>query len=248
MPELRHLTKAPITEALFDIRVKARPGFEASNFDKLKSKLSDRFPDIKDMRGGKFTLQFQPKGDPISSMNDLGLQGYFFGSDAEKLIAQFRIDGFTLNKLKPYTDWDELLPIFIELWQDYLSIADPEAVTRQALRYINHIPIISDFVDFDEYLRAAPQIPPELPQLLAAFFSRVTIIDNERSLAANVVQAFEHKPGQSGITIILDIDAYKQVDLSHDDETLIDNFSQLREFKNMIFFNYLNEKTLGLFE
>ena len=248
MPEPRHLNNAPITEALFDIRVKARSDFKVTDFSDLKVRLQDRFPEVEERHEGKVRLQIQKKSGPSTSLENFGLNGYFFKSKAENLIAQFRVDGFTLNKLKPYSDWEELFPIVLELWDLYCSIAEPEAVTRQAVRCINRIPNKSDFIDFDEYLRAAPQIPQELPQLLGAFLSRVTIMDNEYSVAAHVVQAFEFTPGQSGITIILDIDAFKEVDILPGDKPLIENFSQLRKWKNLIFFNYLTEKTLGLLE
>jgi len=246
--EPRYLTNAPITEALFDIRVKSRSDFTVTKFSDLKAKLKDRFPEVQERYGSKFKLQLKPNVKPTTSLENIGLQGYFFKSETENLIAQFRIDGFTLNKLKPYTNWDELFPTALELWEQYCSIAEPEAVTRQALRYINHIPIKSEFVDLDDYLRVAPKIPPELPQSLDAFISRVTIVDGKNSVAARVVQAGERKLGQFGLTIILDIDAFIQVDISPGDRVLVENFYQLRKFKNKIFFNYLTDKTLGLLE
>ena len=203
---------------------------------------------VEERRGGKITIQIPAGEEVAAAVEDLGLQGYFFKAEEENLIAQFRLDGFTLNKLRPYTNWEELLPTAMELWNTYYSHARPEAITRLALRYINHIPIKGDYIDFDEYLTSGPQIPSELPQTLRGFFSRVTIVDDDHSISANVAQAYESDPATQGIRLILDIDAFKHVDMSPDAPELVGMFSQLREFKNLIFFNYLTERTLEMFQ
>ncbi len=247
MPQPRHLQSAPITEAIIDLRVKARPGFSAQEFSSLKPTLADSFPKVEERRGGKVTFNFSPVGAEPPALEDLGPQGYFFKSSDEKLVAQFRIDGFTLNRLKPYTSWEQLRPVAVGLWQQYCSVAFPEAVTRIALRYINHVPLPSDFSDFACYLRAAPPVPPELPQQVSAFFSRITIHDRERFLVAHIAQVLDRDPANR-IRLILDIDAFKEVDISPKDLDLEAGLAQLHEFKNMIFFNHLTEEMLRHFE
>lgn len=248
MAKPRHLHHAPITEALVDIRVKTRPGFDVGRFSDLKASLSQRFPKVEERRGGQFTLRFPPAPDGPPAFEELGLQGYFFKNSTEDLIAQFRADGFTLNKLKPYSSWDDLLPSALELWQLYQATSSPEAVTRVALRYINHITVPHQRVDFDQFFTAAPQVPPALPQLLRGFLYRVTIVNPEAQLSAHVVQALDPSLPQPGVTVILDIDAFRDVDFSPSDPQLEAHFRDLHDFKNMIFFNYLTEETVRLFE
>lgn len=243
-----HLSSAPITEAIFDIRVKARPDFQVSDFVGLKTELQEIFPKVEERRGGQVTFRLEPSGSGTPQppdMQDLGLQGFFFKSEDEKLIAQFRVDGFTLNKLKPYSSWDELEPLVRNLWTKYVTIAQPVTVTRCALRYINHIIINQTQFDFDEYLRASPQIPAELPQVLNDFLSRVTIVDEDNQVAARVTQVFEPRQLVASTPIILDIDAFKNVDIPPSDSILWDIFSSLRTFKNKVFFNFVTEKTIG---
>lgn len=248
MPEIRHLRFAPIKEAIIDIRVKAHSGFNVEEFSKLKPSMEKDFPVIEEMRGGRVIFQVMPNEPKAPEIEDLGLQGFFFKNQNQDTIAQFRIDGFSLNKLKPYTSWEELRPLAIDLWEKYRSIANPEAVTRIALRYINHITINETNLDFDEYLRAAPQVPPELPQTISRFFYRTTIVEPENNNFVHVTQAFEPQSSPSGIMIILDIDAYKDIAIASDDPTLFNYFWTLRSLKNKVFFNYLTEKTIGLFE
>lgn len=248
MPPPRHLRNAPITEAIFDFRVKARAGFRGEDFASLRSQLADRFPKMEDRRGLQATFEvIEGKGRP-PVFQDLGLQGYFFKTADEKTVAQFRVDGFTFNRLHPYTSWEELFPLVIELWRLYSAIARPEVITRLALRYINHIPLPPGPVMFETYLRSAPVVPPELPQHVSSFLTRVTIHDPAMDIAAHVTQALAANASGRQPAVILDIDAFKQGEFAIDDPAIEETFKRLRDFKNLIFFNSLTEETLRQFE
>ncbi len=182
----KHLRNAPITEAVFDFRVKARAGFRPEEFAGLRPQLADRFPKLEERRG----LQVPGKGQP-ASVEDLGLQGYFFKAADDRQVAQFRVDGFTFNRLHPYTKWEELFPLALQLWRQYCAIARPEVITRLAVRYINRIPLPPGRFELETYLRAAPVVPPELPQHVSGFLTRVTIQDPATGIAAVIAQALE---------------------------------------------------------
>jgi len=244
---IRHLKNAPITEAIIDVRVKARANFRAEEFAALRPQLSNQFPKMEEQRGKEALLQLVAKETKPPIIQDLGLRGLFFKTADEKSIAQFRIDGFTFNRLKPYTSWEEIFPLAMELWERYRRLAEPEAVTRLAVRYINPIPLIPSTGDFAEYLRAAPVIPPELPQHVSRFVSRITIHDPDTHLAANIGQVLEVKADKS-ITLILDIDAYREVSLDSADPVMGAIFEDLRVFKNKIFFSSITEQALRRFE
>ena len=251
MPTPRHLQNAPITEAIIDFRVKARPDLRAEDFGAVKDRLAARLPKVEERRGLQARIELlkakgEQPGPPL--VQDLGLQGYFFRSQDEKIIAQFRIDGFTLNRLRPYTSWEDIFPQAMELWRLYLRVAKPIAVIRPAVRYINHIPLPSGTEKFENYLRAAPAIPPELPQYVSSFLTRVTIHNPEDHVAAHVTQALQPTTDMQRLTVILDIDAYKEAELSVEDPAIERIFMQLRAFKNMIFFNSLTDQALRQFE
>lgn len=248
MLRVRHLRNAPITEAIIDFRVKARASFRAEEFAALKPRLADRFPKPDERQGVEATFRIVAGRGQPPTIQDLGLQGYFFKTSDEKSIAQFRTDGFTFNRLRPYTSWEEIFPLAMELWELYRDVANPEAVTRLAVRYINHIPLPPTLSDFAQYLRAAPVIPPELPQHVSRFLTRVTIHDPTQKLAAHVAQALETNTATRTITVILDIDAYKEVDSDPTDAAIEATFEGLRAFKNQIFFSSLTDEALRMFE
>lgn len=251
MQEPRHLRNAPITEAIIDFRVKARAGFRPEDFADLKTRLSERFPKVDEHRGLQVTLgvikgQVQP---PV--VQGPGLKGYFFKSSDEKTIAQFRADGFTFNRLRPYTSWEDLFPQAIELWSLYCIISKPEVVTRLAVRDINRIELPGGSVTLEtlkSHLRATPVIPPELPQSIISFLTRVTIRDTATDIAAHIAQALEGSAPGKQPAVILDIDAFMEREFSVDDPAIEQTFGQLREFKNLIFFNSLTDDALRRFE
>ena len=247
MPAPRHLRYAPITEAIIDFRVKAHPEFRPKAFTSLQTQLSSRFPKMDEYRGLQATFgMIRGRGQP-PVVQDLGLQGYVFKTSDEKTIAQFRVDGFTFNRLRPYTGWEELFPQALDLWHLYSRVSGPEVITRLAVRYINRITLPAGAITFETYLRAAPVIPPELPQSISSFLTRVTIADPHTDIAAHVAQALEANTPEQHLIVILDIDAYKQSEFAVDDPMIEQILQQLREFKNQIFFNSLTEETLRQF-
>src|SRR6266487_4979419 len=114
MSEIRHLRAAPITEAIIDIRVKARSGFNIENFNDIIPAMKENFPIIEQINGSQVSFQVKSNETSFPNIKDLGIQGYFFKTQDKKTIAQFRVDGFTFNKLKPYTSWEELQPLAID--------------------------------------------------------------------------------------------------------------------------------------
>ena len=248
MPTARHLKNAPITEAIIDFRVKARSDLRAENVAAVKDRLSNQLPKVEEMRGLKATIQVPTGQGQPPIVQELGLLGYFFKSQDEKVIAQFRIDGFTFNRLRPYTSWEDIFPQAMELWRLYVEVATPLAVTRVAVRFINHVPLPAGAAKFENYLRAAPVVPSELPQYVSSFLTRVTVRNPEDAIAAHITQALQPTSDAQRLTVILDIDAYKEADLLPEDPAIEHTFIQLGLFKNVIFFNSLTDQTLRQFE
>lgn len=248
MPTPRHLRNAPITEAIIDFRIKARPDLNAEDFGNVKNRLSTRLPKTEELRGIQAMIKVLKGEGQAPVVQDLGLQGYLFKSEDEKVIGQFRVDGFTFNRLRPYTSWEDIFPRAMELWRLYLEVAEPLAVTRLAVRYINHVPLPAGAEKFENYLRVAPLVPPELPQRVTSFLTRVTIHNPDDAIAAHVTQALQPTTEAQMFTVILDIDAYKEAEFSPEDPAIERTLQQLRAFKNLIFFNSLTDETLRQFE
>jgi len=248
MAEPRHLNNAPIREAIIDFRVKLPSEFRVSEFLSLKEQIGDRFPKFKERRLFKGEFKIAP-GKPISTTTEeQGLHGYFFITDDEKKIAQFRIDGFTFSRLKPYTYWEEIFNEAKDLWALYVDAANPQSVTRIAVRYINQLDIPLPITDFSTFLTAPPNIPDSLSCVISGFLTKITTDFPELDIKANVIQALEKSKEANHISLILDIDVYKSQDFSLDSQDLWSFFEQFHELKNRIFFQSITEETARLFE
>ncbi|MBC8419651.1 MAG: TIGR04255 family protein [Desulfobacterales bacterium] len=248
MAEPRHLNNAPIREAIIDFRVKLPSEFRVSEFLSLREQIGDRFPKFKERRSFKGEFKIAP-GKPISTKaEEHGIHGYFFITDDEKKIAQFRIDGFTFSRLKPYTYWEEIFDEAKELWALYVDAAKPQSVARIAVRYINQLDIPLPITDFSIFLTAPPYIPDSLSCAISGFLTKITTYFPELDIKANIIQALEKSKEANYISLILDIDVYKSQDFSPDSEDMWAFFEQFRELKNRIFFQSITEETARLFE
>lgn len=248
MAHPRHLRNAPITEALIDLRAISPKDFSANAFETLKPRLATSYPVALERRGIEARFELAASKVSASRPTDLGLQGVFFKSADNLTIAQFRTDGFTLNRLKPYTSWQQIFPEAMRLWKMYVEVVRPTSVSRLALRYINHLTLSPPVGDFKQYLTAPPEVPPDLPQAVSSFLHRVVIHEITTGMAATITQAFEQGLEVGGATIIFDIDAFKSGDFQPDGPDIQDVFGRLHDFKNNIFFSSLTDTLLQRYE
>lgn len=241
----RHLANAPITEAILDIRVKLPADFDLGKLKPVQSSISGNYPIARERRRWESQVQFSVGKPPKRVDLDKGPDGYLFTSTDGKQIVQFRLDGFTFNRLKPYSTWESMRDEAYRLWQHYVNIASPELITRVALRYLNHLKVPLPVGNFADYLVAPPTVPGQLPHFVTSFLNRVVILDSRIGAAANISQALE---SVSEGTMILDIDVYKQAEFSIEGKEAWEFLEELRHFKNRIFFESVTEQTLRLCE
>jgi uncharacterized protein (TIGR04255 family) len=243
MATQRHLNSAPIKEAIIDLRVQLPQKFKVENFEKLISSLKQEYPSAKPRHKLEFKHEFK-EGKILSDNKDYGIDGYILKSTDGEKIVQFRNDGFTFSRLKPYPTWDEIFSQAKKLWILYVDCCLPVSVTRIATRYINHIDIPIPIDDFSKYLISPPTVPEGLPQNISGFLSRIVVNDTRLSVSANITQAFEKSIKEEHITLILDIDVYKVKNFDVSDDFMWENFDHFHKLKNDIFFGYLTDAVL----
>jgi uncharacterized protein (TIGR04255 family) len=98
----------------------------------------------------------------------------------------------------------------------------------------------------DEYFTASIKVPDSLPQDVQSYLLR-TVLTFEGVGNAIVTQA-PHPIGESKtVSVFLDIDVFRVVDLAPDDDQVWSIFVSLREVKNRIFKAYLTPKAMEMF-
>jgi len=246
MATYEHLEKAPITEALIDIRVKLANNFQIENLDSIGTHIADKYPTRKIRKRFETQIQFK-QGEKPSPEGIERIDGYLFSSNDKKQIVQARFDGFTFSRLKPYQTWKDLRDEARQLWQIYLKISSPELITRVAVRYINNLNIPLPIKDFSDYLTAPPIVPEKLPQGISSFLTRTVIHEGSLGAQAIITQALEQMVRPGFAPVILDIDVFKEVPDGIEGDVAWETLEKLRHFKNDIFFESITEKLKGLY-
>jgi uncharacterized protein (TIGR04255 family) len=246
MAAIRHLSHAPLVEALIDFRAVPAPSFSVGEFAALRPRLPD-FPSMEEMR--RFEAQIEFRGDkaPTGQLDTSGLLGYRFMSGDGREAVQYRSDGFTFNRLAPYTSWNEIRPKALRLWNLFVEIAKPEQVDRLALRYINRIEVPAKGT-LEALLAVVPPRYPGAPGTLANFVFRTAWADSAARIAANVALALQPLPSGEASNLVIDIDVYKEGPHPLDIAQLEPIFDQLRDMKNEIFFGSITENLAAKLE
>ena len=90
-------------------------------------------------------------------------------------------------------------------------------------------------------------IPKALPQVLGSFLTRIVVPDERNQITAIITQIFQPGANKQAIPVVLDIDVFKEK-LFENENDAWDTIDNLREFKNLAFFDSITEKTTELFE
>jgi uncharacterized protein (TIGR04255 family) len=237
----RELRTAPITEALVDLRaVPTRPLDRAAFGDAVRAK----YPRMRVAHTIKAGITFDGAAKPpvaTATAADEGLHGFQYFSGDGLAIAQFRVDGFTFNRLRPYIGGDDLLAEALRLWNIYVAVASPAGVSRVALRFINHLPFPPDRVaDFLE----SPPVPAEgAGRVVQGFLNRIQSHDPEEGLTA--IRTIASAPASvTGGGVIVDIDASRQADSQVEEAELRPVLERLRVLKNRVFFGSITDRAV----
>ena len=240
------LKRAPIAEAVIEFRVAQREGFDVESLAPLRDSLIADYPKVTLTR--KFHGELRMGAVPsLEKYKDLHV-GYRLERADGKCIVQFNSENFVFSRMPPYSVWGEFSNDAQKYWEMYVAVAKPSSVTRVATRFINKISLPIEGLDFDDYFTVAPKIPADLPQALTTFLSRVAVPINELDASAVVTVAIEDgEHAAKSVSVILDIDVFKEDSWETGDKSLFDLLSKFRHIKNQAFFSSVTNKTLELF-
>jgi len=157
------LPNPPIIEAVLDIDCDLPPGRELSDVQKVAADaLRERYPTFRPQFIQAHVVTKEADGVPELRVNE-GLGALQFLTADEKQLVQFRVNGFSFNRLAPYSSLDDYLPEIEASWQAFVAIAKPLLIRKVGIRTINRIllPMQDGSLDFGNFL----QVPPCLPSI-----------------------------------------------------------------------------------
>jgi uncharacterized protein (TIGR04255 family) len=239
--------KAPITEAILDIKVELPPDFRFESFEDHYNKIKNDFP--KKQASIQYQAEFKMKPDQEPTQDVKKWQnGFIFKNNNNSKIAQFRLDGFTFNKIKPYENWGNFSKEAREHWNNYCEIAKPKKIYRIALRYINKINIPGNNPKLKDYITILPSMPKKLSLDYSEFFLRNVFL-NKDNIKSIIIETIDTKSEMDNfLPFILDIDVFEVSEEGFEIKNLWKEFDKLREVKNELFFNITTAKCQNLFK
>ena len=240
----RHYPKAPITEAVIDLRVEPAPKLAVSELAKVRQGDETEYPTVEQVNT---VLGQMLVGPQVSASASTEHVGYLFRSADGKQIHQARTHGFSMSQLAPYPRWEDFRKEARRRWDIYRAVAQPGKVVRVAVRYINRIDIPLPISDFGDYLRTVPQVSPDLPQGLLSYFMQLVMplesIKSQATINETIIA-----PARLGVvSIVLDIDIFRADDLPVTEEGIWAFVEELRDAKNTVFEACITDKARELF-
>jgi uncharacterized protein (TIGR04255 family) len=248
MGEFPHLRRAPITEAVIDFRVEPATGITVDALaDAVKARGYLGYVPKGFVIRGEFGFSFKAETEQVAHEGRAIKTGVRLHSPDEKYVAQLNIDGFTLSRLEPYESWEMLIAETRRIWRSYTECLGPGLIIRIATRYVNNLRL--PFTpNLEPFLRLLPNIPPRLPQVLSEFLQRYVLQDAGIQAAVIVTEALTGASPDKPLPVILDIDAFRFVKLTLEDDAVWRYLEQLRDLKNRVFFGSLTPQGMELYQ
>jgi uncharacterized protein (TIGR04255 family) len=244
------LRKAPIVEAILDIDCDMRPDFD---FEGAVNSAADSFKHSYPVQRARHFAEHQIKQDgttdPQVSIRG-GIDASQFFAEDEKQLVQLRRQGFSFNRLTPYTSLDDYLKEMERTWAIYADVVRPLTIRAIRLRYINRImlPLEDSGLELDHYLRFGPRTPAGSRLTLSNFMNRNSVIDHETGHQATVMLASE-QPEANKLPMIFDITTTCASSPDSLEWREVEPILQsLRELKNYLFEGTLTNHCLELFQ
>ena len=244
------LAHPPIVEAVVDIDCDLPVGVD---FASLEAPARERFATEYPRFRRQMLQEHQIKKaaeSPLEHNVRTEVQAFQFFKDDERQIVQVRSEGFSFNRMAPYSSLDEYVPEIERCWHLFVQMVEPSQIRRITLRYINRIllPTVDTLVDLDEYLALSPQLADENTLKFVGFVDQHSVVEKDTNHLANVILVMQDLDGEK-LPLIFDIEAMHIgfVD-PRDWATIQTTITSLRRLKNLIFRKTLTEKCLNLFQ
>lgn len=246
------LAHPPIVEAVLDIDCDLPLGQELSA---LEGPARERFRDHYPTFGQRVLQEHQIETRPDTPLNvsvrhTVAVAAYQFMQEDQKQLVQIRNDGYSFNRLAPYTSLDEYLPEIERTWRIYVSLAAPVQIRLVRLRYINRIllPLVDGKVILGDYFRVAPRLPDEERMSFLGFVHQHVTEEPGTGNQAHTVFASQNLE-QGQLPVIFDNSVLALETGDVDNWPWIEGkIRSLRSLKNHIFERSLTEQCLNLFQ
>ena len=245
-----NLSNPPIVEAVLDVECDLPPGRILADLEgSAREIFRDHYPKFRTQVLQEHHIEATPGVAPVVSSRH-AVQALQFLTDDEKQLVQIRGQGYSFNRLAPYSSLDDYLPEIQRSWGLFVGIVKPVQIRLIRLRYINRImlPMKGGIVQLDEYFKVAPHLPEEDRFTFIGFLNQHSAVETATGNQVNIVLTAQ-PPVDEKIPVIFDNTVVAPRPGEPEDwPWILATINELRDLKNLIFREALTESCLDLFQ
>lgn len=249
--EITKLEHPPIIEAIIDIDCDMPPEFEVgAKIEQAQELFGSDYPILKKRYSHSGEVEGKVGESPELKFAESHLQALLLQKKDRKQLVQIRQNGFSFNRLAPYTSLDNYFPEIERTWALFSERFSPLLVRRIGLRYINRIflPLEKGTLDLDYYLKVGPKLPQSSSLQFSGFMHQQQLVEQGTNNAANIILTTQPIEKEK-LSLIFDIGTTKEVSFEPSGWVEVEaTIESLRELKNHIFFDSLTEECRCLFQ
>lgn len=248
MPEICHLSRAPIVEALVNFQANAARLWKP---EEVRPALAARWPDhgdIQELHPVQIEVTQTPQGQLPPKVTS-EMQGFIFRSASQPSAHQARRDGYTFSRLEPYEDWTALKACALAGWAAYQAVLEPEELHTVAVRFINQVKFPLDGFKLARYFTVPPAPPPDLGWHFNGFMHQSLYVVPDSPCVVRVILARELiATPEDSAAFIMDIEVTLKESLAATGRELNAIFAEMHDLKNKAFFHLLTEEALQTYK
>lgn len=250
MPEISHLSRAPIIEALVNFQANAARLWKP---DDVRPALAARWPEhdqIQELRPVKVEVTHSPEGQLPPKVTFPPMEGFIFRSTTQpSVVHQARRDGYTFSRLAPYENWRSLEAEARAGWAAYQAVLEPEELHSVVVRFINRLAFPFDGFRLSRYFMTPPVSPSELGWQFHGFMHQTFYAVPGSPCVVKVIlaSAFDATPREF-LAFILDVEVTLKESLSATGKAMEAVLAEMHDLKNKAFFHLLTGEALQLYK
>jgi uncharacterized protein (TIGR04255 family) len=241
------LAHPPIVEAVLDIEWDLPPGIRILELEeKATQAVGTEYPAISRL----IANQFEVRSGALIAHRDgtQRISGIQFRTSDGRQVLQLREEGYSFNRLAPYSSFDDYLPAIERSWNIGRNLAVPVQIRAIRLRFLNRIllPTKGGSVTLPDYLRTSPRVPDD-SLVFTGFLNQHSTY--EEATGNEVKTTLQTQPPENGrLPVILDIETSDLRARSPEDWPAIrEAILSLRRLANRVFEGTLTQECLNLF-
>jgi uncharacterized protein (TIGR04255 family) len=243
VPERKIYEKAPIVEAVIDIKVVYPKGKTTYSRPECAAAFKSIFPRSQPIF--EVSMGFSSGQDgAVTASQKRGDAGWRLSNDSENRILQIQQQGFTYSHLHPYTRWEVFKAEAQPLWDTFVKTCEPQRITRVAMRYINLLKFPGTEVELKDYLNLYPEAPSSIGPfdgMAMQLRSRLPEIDQGGRFVITLTPA-QAQPEKDVSAFVLDLDVFCEREFEINDPKLWSVLQSLRDGKNRLFEAVLTDR------